>query len=292
MTNHSQNDANDDQVLARLYKEGAKETASAKLNYEIINHAAKAEKSSGVSSHFGGGWKVPLSLAASVVVVFGLIVQLDQNPKQLKLPPIPDISAPSDSQQSKSGKDENRILNQAEEITVDDISSFNKKLDFDASNEVPIDESVSKGALSSKEREAEPAAKKKTQPTQTISRDLLESEPGLEKPVGDMENLQDKATESLMRQRSTQSEKPRSEKNADTTEDMASESGRLSNGVLTTKSKQERESEFAPIPVEDWLLMIEKLVARKDYAEAARQLQKFKQAHPKVNVEDLESKIP
>ncbi len=38
--------------------------------------------------------------------------------------------------------------------------------------------------------------------------------------------------------------------------------------------------------------MIEKLIAKKDYAEAARQLQKFKQTHPKVNVEDLDSKIP
>ena len=54
----------------------------------------------------------------------------------------------------------------------------------------------------------------------------------------------------------------------------------------------EDESGFAPIPVEDWLLMIEKLIARKDYAEAARQLEKFKQAYPKVNVEDLEAKIP
>ena len=54
----------------------------------------------------------------------------------------------------------------------------------------------------------------------------------------------------------------------------------------------EEEVDFAPIPVEDWLLKIEQLIARKDYAEAARQLEKFKQAHPKVNVEDLESKIP
>jgi len=52
------------------------------------------------------------------------------------------------------------------------------------------------------------------------------------------------------------------------------------------------EPQYAPIPVGDWLLMIEKLIARKDYAEAARQLQKFKQAHPKVNVEDLDAKIP
>ena len=54
----------------------------------------------------------------------------------------------------------------------------------------------------------------------------------------------------------------------------------------------DEEAGFAPMPVEYWLLMIEQLVARKDYAEAARQLEKFKQAHPKINVEDLESKIP
>ena len=54
----------------------------------------------------------------------------------------------------------------------------------------------------------------------------------------------------------------------------------------------EEDLDFAPLPVEDWLLMIELLVAKKDYAEAARQLNKFKQAHPNVNVEDLDSKIP
>jgi len=52
------------------------------------------------------------------------------------------------------------------------------------------------------------------------------------------------------------------------------------------------KQEYAAIPVGEWLLFIEKLVAQKDYAEAARQLQKFKQAHPKVNVEDLDAKIP
>ncbi len=54
----------------------------------------------------------------------------------------------------------------------------------------------------------------------------------------------------------------------------------------------EEDLDFVPLPVENWLLMIELLVAKKDYAEAARQLNKFKQAHPNVNVEDLDSKIP
>ena len=72
-------------------------------------------------------------------------------------------------------------------------------------------------------------------------------------------------------------------------EDLMQDQGTSASGA---DSEAKREQEFAPIPVEDWLLMIEKLIARKDYAEAARQLQKFKQAHPKVNVEDLDAKIP
>ena len=74
---------------------------------------------------------------------------------------------------------------------------------------------------------------------------------------------------------------------SESTEDLTAESAEeLYSSPIQT------EAEFAPIPVEDWLLMIEKLVAQKDYAEAARQLAKFKQAHPKVNVEDLDAQIP
>lgn len=77
--------------------------------------------------------------------------------------------------------------------------------------------------------------------------------------------------------------------------DNSTTSGMAADAELTDELRDENiqtEAEFAPIPVEDWLLMIERLVARKDYAEAARQLEKFKQAHPKVNVEDLDAKIP
>ena len=58
------------------------------------------------------------------------------------------------------------------------------------------------------------------------------------------------------------------------------------------KFNVDQKFDTANLPVGDWLLLIETLIAKKDYAEARRQIDKFKIAHPKVNVEDLEAKIP
>ena len=105
MNTNSQNNSNDDEILGRLYKEGSKEMAPAKLNYEILQYAKNAEMPSGSASHFSGGWKVPLSLAASIVVVFGLFVQLDQSPQPLDLPPIPELSTSESPKQDPTNKE-------------------------------------------------------------------------------------------------------------------------------------------------------------------------------------------
>lgn len=339
MTNNSQNNSSqDDQVLARLYKEGAKETPPAKLNYEIINQAANAEKSASVSSHFGGGWKVPLSLAASVVVVFGLLVQLDQSPQQLELPPIPEVSAPTGSKPGKSDKVKPSERYEANEAMSDETSLYrkdSKELDYDALGDAPIEERTAEESLHRKnQQEAQPsiiqnkpAAKKKVEQKKEVARERQGLEPSLEKskssnidrleeklntdvtttstlntakpaespaspasqkPANGIDNRPDAQDEGMRQQRLLKNESPKTQESATTTSDLTSEIEAQSSGTMA----EDAEQEFAPIPVEDWLLMIEKLIARKDYAEAARQLQKFKQVHPKVNVEDLEAKIP
>ena len=79
------NETQDDEVLARFYKEGAKEIPSKELDGKILAYAAEKEKSKQGSSHFSGGWKVPLSMAASVVLVFAILIQIDQkyNPSEI-----------------------------------------------------------------------------------------------------------------------------------------------------------------------------------------------------------------
>jgi hypothetical protein len=331
MTTNSQ----DDEVLARLYKEGAKDTPSAKLDNEIINYAANAKKSTSnhnhVSSHFDGGWKVPLSLAASVVVVFALLIQLDQSSQQLELPSIPELSIPTESNQYEF-KDE------GEETNADDFSSLKrdtKKSDLDSQTRgeaapgANIDKPVRKESQSATTLN-KPGADEKTEqvrqnsrertvqekyqpsddiriqnqsnsnatpvPTTTISKSKSSEgyAPKLSKPQAAQSQIQEPTNEDLI---STDSEtrsdgmmrqKSIEEKSIESSEDDRSPPDLAAD----TKMDSNTEQEFAPIPVGDWLLMIEKLIARKDYAEAARQLQKFKQAHPKVNVEDLESSIP
>ena len=273
MTDTQNNQSQDERVLAELYKAGAKETAPAKLNYEIINYAKNAEKHSG-SSHFAGDWKVPLSLAASVVVVFGLLVQLDQSPEQLELPHIPEISAPAEPTTSKPDKTQSNPLNEFEETLSEDISTYSKDIkesELDALGDAKMEEGTLNQKQGSKKQsvlQAKPEAKRKSETSQEISGESFRLERSLEK--------------------SLESEDIHADENIDSTSGVTSGAEIQRNRDTIENTQQE----FAPIPVEDWLLMIEKLIARKDYAEAARQLQKFKQAHPKVNVEDLEAKIP
>ncbi len=282
MTDTQNNQSQDDEVLAELYKAGANETAPAKLNYKITNYAKNSDKQLS-SSHFAGDWKVPLSLAASVVVVFGLLVQLDQSPEQLELPSIPELSAPVESTQSKD-------IKQSESDALIDAPMEERAL---KQKQEPKKQSITQPNVI----QSEPEAKRKSEANQGLSGESLRLERSLEKSkssdsaspeVFDSDDRYSSASGGIQQQRSIESEDVHSDENIDTT------SGNISEAEIQRKrdSTENSEQVFAPIPVEDWILMIEKLIARKDYAEAARQLQKFKQAHPKVNVEDLESKIP
>lgn len=353
------NKSQDDQVLAKLFKQGAKDTPPAKLNSEILNYAATANKSShrstsnsnAVGSHFGGGWKVPLSMAASVVVVFALLVQLDQTPQQLELPPIPEISTPVESKQAGSIDEALKSAPALEEMNeaVDDEvigtqdtkeSDFDSALDTETAQESVAEELIIQEAQTptlqkpkitkkppqklkhKKAQEQQPSRErvhqapvdvKRTEerllenrsnqaapsaPTASSSKSMDSYAPKMDKaqtiertsqePTSELESKSAVTSGSVMEERSMQQQAAPTREDALGASDMAAESQMQE----SSKLKQKQEQEYAPIPVENWLLMIEKLVARKDYAEAARQLQKFKQTHPNVNVEDLESQIP
>ena len=380
--NHPQNDRKDDEVLAQLFKKGAKEAPPAKLNSKILNYAANPDKSvtapTSVGSHFGGGWKVPLSMAASVVVVFALLVQLDQTPQQLELPPIPEISIPSEDSAAKSqpmsdeNKDEhNEELFEKEIFSADDSTSFKNDrsesdLDSQRSGALIIDNPTSTKAQrpadsvqakpviikpntsdsitikksvdikveeksttsrertqiqqESKANPPAPASTSSSNPSSTTTSTISKSKEGyaplksesLAKPQAakkqmqplEKEILNHNATDTVSGKSSNtssgagkQQRSMQERRDTSITSDMEADSERSKEFSEESVNKSNSDhiqtnSEFAPIPVEDWLLMIEKLVAQKDYAEAARQLTKFKQAHPKVNVEDLDAKIP
>ena len=250
----------DDKVLANLYKVGAKETPPPELDKKILDYAASKHKTKRSSSYFSGGWKIPLSLAASITIVFAIIMQIEQMPDQTEIPRIP-ASEPA-----------NNLPAHIDELSEDSDGRFKSK-------DVP-------GAPGRKEDQLAPlkstgkyeAAKKREQKlispqSQTVQEDSLMPENEVSQGAP--------AASTLMRDRS-----------------MSTES--LNTRAPKESSIQNQQEKFnvdqkigtANLPVEDWLLLIETLIAKKDYAEARRQITKFKIAHPKVNVEDLESKIP
>ena len=254
----------DDHVLAQLYKEGAKNTPPAKLNYEIISYATNTNQNipshKQVNSHFDGGWKVPLSMAASIVIVFALLVQLDQSPQQLELPSIPNISIPMEP---KSRQPQDNLL-KSKPVT-EKLYKTKKSLSND---------------ISSKNAEQE------------IDKSQVAGQQMQESPKDVLSNVKEAAPKDNIQPRNV-SEKPVTQGHEDTLNaPVISADTEIESDEVQIQRKAENEPELAPIPVEDWLLMIELLIARKDYAEADRQLVKFKQAHPKINVNDLDAKIP
>ncbi len=340
MTTVNNNESSqDDKVLAQLYKEGAKEGPPEKLNQDIIKYAANASKPDvtkhKVGSHFGGGWKVPLSMAACLVVVFALLIQLEQSPQSLELPPIPEITSSTNSKdelfKSKTSPSESNAEEGIAEVMADEAPTIQQeagKLGGATSDMINLKEKQTSTITPNTQKAKSNSDRQLSQePLHKPSRERLIPEDRLENA-----NRADKLHTDTMEQITPTPHKPITTESKSSKPHVAKKQMQLSNddaltnqsetsssetfsdgiqsrSIATDSSEQEADvagtkpepksgidsekgQEFAPIPVEDWLLMIEQLVARKDYAEAARQLEKFKYKHPKVNVDDLDTKIP
>lgn len=201
-----------DQALSRLYKKDAKQTSPSEIDKKILEYAANKVQEKNSKSYFSGSWKVPLSLAASVAIVFAIIMQINQMPGQLDIPPLP-------QKEEESKEFNHKIISPESGISKNESLLFEKKKN-----------------------------QKKHMSTQNRSSSA--------EPVGN----------TLTIESPTQKQK--------------------------NKFNVNQNMDTSNLPVKDWLLLIEQLIAKKDYAEASRQLNKFKQVHTKVNVEDLEKKIP
>ncbi len=231
----------DDQVLQQLYKKGAKQAPPSELDQKILDYAANQAQDKRGKKSFSGNWKVPLSLAASVVLVFALLVQLDKNYPLLEVP------SASDDALMKEIDSESSVIQPSNKLeTKKDIQKNEKKSKSlhkeDAIGSVMTNGPVSEGIRLNQEHKEKYPQDKEAAPSTGMAKQRTAQEPVAK--------------------------------------------------TLDEASVLEEEIMLSHRSVEDWLLMIEKLIARKDYAEAARQLEKFKQAHPIVNVEDIESKIP
>ena len=314
----------DDQVLKQLYRKGAKESPSSELDQKILAYAAKKNNPNQGSSHFGGGWKVPLSLAASVTLVFALLLQLDQNQEQLKMPPIPSIEsdaepAPGDKTRMGDFNDNlelEEITGSDHDIAVEAEESSNRS-ETQAPSKVTQDKLESRKKLDSKSestfeksRQFDNSRLNNELEQESAPKEIYKQSPSVSSPstkpkASTLEAETPKPNRTLERKKDALGEQKQS-----TIQEGSRSTNGAAAGTVSPESSMDLESNqpqqtqepvlrnrgdeagYVPIPVEDWLLMIEKLIANKDYAEAARQLEKLKQAHPKVNVEDLESKLP
>lgn len=278
------NETQDDKVLARLYKEGTKETSPKELDEKILNYAAENKKPSLGGSLFAGDWKVPVSMAASVVLVFALLVQLDQQPNQTEIPPLPRTEKFDESykQTFENATDSDTML-EVEELTGRSESRVTQSLSEDeyrSKKESAKPERIVNKKLESGEQQEIMRQNNEMSKQKALKNIPVESEASA--PKSSVSSKQEAALENDQERKRALSDDAQLEKD-------------VSRSIVIERQDQPSiavDSEFAPLPVEDWLLKIEQLLARKDYAEARRQIEKFKQAHPKVNVEELESKIP
>ena len=240
----------DDQVITKLYKEGAKETPPPKLDQIILNYAASKNKRS--SSYFSGGWKVPVSLAASITIVFAIIMQIEKMPDQIEIPQIP-----------ASGKTDNQPA--------------------------PVDESSIDAKKRSKAKDAPARREDKLAPMKSTKKNEVT------KKLNQHQQLpQSQALEEELQNFDSALSADEAEAGALTSPESVSTQSPKESSIQKRQKKFNvaPETDTSKLPVEDWLLLIEQLIAKKDYAEARRQLDKFKVTHTKVNVEELENLIP
>ncbi len=271
----------DDQVFSQLFKKAIKDSPRPELDRKILDYAAEKNNQVRSSNHFNGGWKVPLSLAACLLLVFTVLIQFDQNSEQLELPPLP--TADKANVQSEPA---------ADEITAKDMPSI-------IADETGVNPDIGYEEKQSLDRTETKASSAKTQGKLESRKKHVPESPSRQGLL-----LEKYSQETLLKNKESTTQSRSTGTNGDAAGTMAPESSII---IKSNQKKQvqksvmqspedtpitEEDLDFAPLPVEDWLLMIELLVAKKDYAEAARQLNKFKQAHPNVNVEDLDSKIP
>ena len=281
----------DDRTLAQLYKKAAKENPSPELDRKILGYAASKHLPVQGNSHFGTGWKVPFSLAASVVLIFTILVQLDQSPKPLDLPIIPAakkmdiLSAPKDKNKAPSkevfGIDEN-------------VTEFTTG-DKEAASDVPATKTL---------RKSEPREKLSHTLVQPDSIQEKTAVPGDSKVDGMLEiqrapqeikatNMLAPTTPATVKLLQHKQETSKDEGSEVQPSTMRGDLRVVGNEFTSQDAMPAQElNDVPPLLAKDWLLKIELLVAKKKYGEAIRQLEKFKQAYPKVNVVDLESKIP
>jgi len=267
-TDSKNNQSHNDSALSKLYKSGVNESPSSQLDEKILNYAAKQNIHTSHSSHFDGGWKVPLSLAASVLLVFTILLQLDNNPEQLpkELPPLP-----------TTNKTDADIFFEAEE-----------SLDVPATIE---NKAIAREKLRQQNRPEEiltrpDAALEKSMPTDTDQINTQETR----------ESFQDSDKDSQRKAKRSTADDSENDGVVDNIELNSTLQGK-SNQVLESATQEagatlKNGAASSVLPAEDWLLSIEKLITEKNYTAAKQQLNNFKQAHPNTNVEHLESKLP
>ena len=314
-----------DRALSRLYKSGAKNTPPPALDRKILDYAANNNKPGIGDSHFGGGWKVPLSLAASVLLVFTILLQLDKNPEQLpeELPPLPTsekpdiLSVPVDHD---FVEDENRSLNEALEAQSK-VNDNQDTIGLDVEEALKDHTTRVSPAVSENKAEARKKLQRQNQGVISQPKAILEqsapsnnyrsrSEAEQKREIAPQETSQ--PIQEFSKEPTSKAKQSTAQENAagenTTTENIGhKEAMQLeSNPVLKPMpagkddslildkigKKTEGAAEFATLPAHKWLQSIEELIINEDYAEASRQLKEFKQSHPEIDVADLEAKIP
>ncbi len=325
---HNNDSAQNDKALSKLYKSGVKNKPPLELDRKILDYAANKNKPGFNDSHFGGGWKVPLSLAASVLLVFTILLQLDKNPDQLpkELPPLPtsekaDIfSTPADSDLTN---DKNRSLNETSD-SQPNPNDYNDVVGFDAEEALndraaPTDskskaearkklQRQNQGVISQPESTLEQSAPNNDYRTRSEAEQKREITPqNTPKSMQDISkepaiNSTNKAKQSSIQEYENAAGENVATESIESEDAMLLESNQMQKSVPArkdgsligdeTETKTGDTTEFATLPAKDWLQSIKELIKNEDYAEASLQLEKFKQAHPEINVSNLETKIP
>ena len=247
-------DENKRDELSRLYEVGAKEEPTAELDATILNAARESVKSTSGRYPFSGGWRVPASLAAVLLVGLAVILQLQQQGEEVLMP--------GEMLPQEEGLD---AIENDTKLKTDDTLGDRETRSSTLKQEVFEAEEQSI-RLKAKRADEQPA------------RDNLPQAKDLAAPQ-----------ESRLQPAPAATEQP-----ADMKELHRRESKIQSRDVLKPQKAGKAEAAVAAEPVlsaDAWYQYIEQLVDQGQIDAARTQLQDFRSAYPDYAVDDLLKRI-
>ncbi len=256
--NDNQHLPGSDDDLSRLYRLTQSECPSPELDRKILVKARREVDRFHLSNPFGGGWKVPVAMAAVLIIGLSIMFQLEQ---QSEISGPPEIYAPPSDSKSLKERD------YPAEVSTDVLSPTRKSTEDQS--EAPT---VVKQPRVESELQFEPSEdlKKFMKQSPAAAPEMIRPTPSQSSAISSQPKLEQRYKSKAQGEEGSvfrQTEK------------------------LNVQPQRAASPETAGLPADDWYAAIRQLVAEGNITLAHQELEKFLIAYPDYPVRELQQEI-